>query len=234
MGRVVAIAGGGLDSNRELNLHTIKLADKEKPNVLYIGTASRDAEGNIEAITKEFCFLGCEVKSLCLYSKKYDEKETDMLLAWADIIYVGGGDTISMMKIWKQYGVDKKLKQVYEQDSAVLTGISAGAICWFHCGHSDSESFHNSDNWNFCWANGMLDLFPMAYCPHYDEEGRNSFDEMLREKELTGLAMENNTAFVENNGQQYFIKSDAGAKAYIINYEKGRMEKEEVIFRTLV
>lgn len=106
----------------------------------------------------------------------------------------------------------------------------AGAICWFNCGHSDSESFHNKDDWNYCWANEMLDIFHMAYCPHYNEEGRNSFDQMMMEKNMLGLAMENNTAFVENNGKQYFIKSTPAAKAYLIQYKNELMEKNEVEF----
>lgn len=228
MGRIVAIAGGDLSSTRELNIHSIKLTNKSNPNVLFIGTASCDAEGYIDSITKEYNYLECEVKSLCLVSGSYSDNEIDVFLSWADIIYVGGGDTISMMKIWKQYGLDEKLKKIYETDLAVLTGLSAGAICWFNCGHSDSESFHGQDDWNYCWANEMLDIFHMAYCPHYNEEGRDSFDKMLKEKSLMGLAMENNTAFVENNGNQYFIRSNPNAKAYIIQYKNDIMEKQEV------
>ena len=235
MGRIVAIAGGDLSSTRKLNVHTIRLTNKTNPNVLFIGTASHDAKGYIEAITKEFHLLGCKVKSLCLCAKDYEQQETNYLLSWADIIYVGGGDTISMMQIWKQYGFDKKLKKIYEKDLAVLTGISAGAICWFHCGHSDSESFHDEDNWNFCWADGMLDIFPMAYCPHYNEAGRNSFDKMLfeKDKDMIGLAMENDTAFVENNGYQYFVRSNVNANAFIIKYPNGIMEKQKVSFKAL-
>lgn len=57
-----------------------------------------------------------------------------------------------MMQTWKKYGVDEKLKQIYEKDSAVLTGISAGAICWFYCGHSDSEASHNKDDERYCFC----------------------------------------------------------------------------------
>ena len=231
MGRIVAIAGGDLSSTRKLNLHTIQLSNKANPHVLFVGTASCDAEGYIEAITKEWTSLGCDVKSLSLTSKSYRDKEIDQLLSWADIIYVGGGDTISMMQTWKKYGVDEKLKQIYGKDSAVLTGISAGAICWFHCGHSDSEASHNENDERYCWATGMLDIFHMAYCPHYNEPGRNTFDQMMLEKNIPGLAMENDTAFVENNGDQYYIKSTPTAKAYVIQYINGLMEKQEVTYR---
>ena len=233
MGRIVAIAGGDLSSSRELNAYTIKLTNKANPNVLFVGTASHDAEGYIKVITKEFDLLKCEIKSLCLCSKSYEAKEIDSLLSWADIIYVGGGDTIFMMQVWRQNGLDKKLKRIYEKDLAVLTGISAGAICWFNCGHSDSESFEKEGNWNYCWANEMLDIFHIAFCPHYNEDGRNSFDEMLAEKNMMGLAMENNTAFVENNGKQCFIRSVSDAKAYSIQYVNGILEKNEVEFANI-
>ena len=233
MGRIVAIGGGDLSSTREINIHTITLTNYANPNVLFIGTASSDSEGYIEAIIKEFNSLKCEVKSLCLCSKKYNDKDIDNLLAWADIIYVGGGNTISMMQIWKQYELDKKLKNIYENDLAVLTGISAGAICWFNCGHSDSESSHKKDTWNYCWANEMLDIFHIAYCPHYNGDGRDSFDEMLTTKNMLGLAMEDNTAFVENNGKQYFIRSNPNSKAYYIKYINGIMIKQEVRFEMI-
>ena len=233
MGRIVAVAGGDLSTTREINKHTIKLTNLTNPNVLFIGTASRDSEGYIEAITKEFNFLECEVKTLCLYSQQYDDKDIDSLLAWANIIYVGGGDTISMMQTWKQYGLDKKLKNIYENDLAVLTGISAGAICWFNCGHSNSGSFHSEENWNYCWANGMLDIFHIAYCPHYNQEGRHTFDNMLAEKNVPGLAMESDTAFVENNGKQYFVRSNLNSKAYYMTYTNGILNKQEVKFEII-
>lgn len=233
MGRIVAIAGGDLLSTRQLNTYAIKLSNKRNPNVLFIGTASHDAEGYIESITKEYTFLGCDVKSLCLVTNSYSEDEIDALLSWADIIYVGGGDTIFMMQTWKKFALDEKLKRVFEMDLAVLTGLSAGAICWFNCGHSDSESFQNEEHWNYCWANDMLDIFHMAYCPHYNEEGRDTFDIMLKQKDMIGLAMENNTAFVCGNGNQYFIRSTSNANAFFIQYKDGLIEKKEVIFEEI-
>lgn len=230
MGRIVAISGGDLSSTRPLNFHAIKLSGKTNPNVLFVGTASRDADGYFASIEKEYENLGCHVKSLCLVTKSYRNEDIDHLLSWADIIYVGGGDTVSMMLVWKQHGLDEKLKEIYREDSAVLTGLSAGAICWFNCGHSDSQSFHGDENSHYCWADGMLNFVDYAFCPHYNEDGRESFDSMLKGKNLTGLAMENNTAFVENNGNRYFIKSDSLAKAFEIQYKNGIMEKKAVEF----
>lgn len=230
MGRIVAIAGGTRLTNRLLYCHTVKLSHKKNPHVLFIGTASRDASVNIEAITEEYGSLGCQVRGLCLITDSYSEQEINSLLSWADIIYVGGGDTIFMMQTWKRFGLDEKLKEIFAQDLAVLSGISAGAICWFACGHSDSESFHIKEGWNFCWANGMLDLIHMAYCPHYNEAGRNTFDEMLKEKNMMGVAMENDTAFVYDNGAEYFIKGTPNATAFVMQYNGGILQKQEVSF----
>ncbi|MEQ2442472.1 Type 1 glutamine amidotransferase-like domain-containing protein [Pseudoflavonifractor sp. CLA-AP-H29] len=230
MGRIVAISGGDLSSTRPLNLHAIKLSGKTNPNVLFVGTASRDADGYIASIEKEYKNLGCQVKSLCLVTKSYRNEDIDILLSWADIVYVGGGDAVSMMLVWKQHGLDEKLKEIYRKDAAVLTGLSAGAICWFNCGHSDSDSFHGNEDCHYSWADGMLNFFDYAFCPHYNEAGRESFDSMLKEKKLTGLAMENDTAFVENNGNQYFIKSNSSAKAFEIRYKNGLMEKKPIEF----
>lgn len=233
MARVVAISGGDLNSTKALNKYSIKLSGKSNANVLFIGTASEDAPPYILNFTSHFQKMGCNVKSLCLVTNTYTDSEVDELLSWADIIYVGGGDTVSMMKVWRECGLDVKLCEVYEKDTAVLTGISAGAICWFACGHSDSESFYKEDNWQYIWAENMLDIYHMAFCPHYNEEGRKSFDVMLKEKGMTGLAMENDTAFVEEHEKQYFIRADENAKAYILEYQNEELSKKEVSFHTM-
>lgn len=230
MGRIVAIASGDLLSTRPLNKYAIKLAKKKNPNVLFIGTASRDAQDYQDTFTKEYNKMGCEVKYLCLVPATGEDRINN-LLSWADIIYVGGGDTVFMMQMWKKYGVDEKLKKIYEKDSAVLTGISAGAICWFCCGHSDSQSFSKESEWEYCWADG-LGIVPMAFCPHY-EERQSSFDTMLLEKNMPGLAMENNTAFVENDGERYFIRSSNEAQAFLIQYQADEMQKRSVEFKQI-
>ena len=152
MGRIVAIAGGNLESTHKINQYIVALAGREKANLLFIGTASHDAVEYIEVIHTEFESLGCDVKELNLTSEKYTDEEIDELLDQADIIYVGGGDTAFMVNAWREYGLDSKLKKVYLTDRAVLSGISAGAMCWFNCGHSDSSVF---------WKMGCLIFIPM-------------------------------------------------------------------------
>ncbi len=214
MGRVVAISGGNLQTTENLNRYALKLSGKESPNVLFVGTASMDSDGYFSGIKAAFEKFNCSVKDLPLTKGELDEAEIDSRLEWADVIYVGGGDTRTMMKIWKQYSLDKKLKEIYEKDTAVLTGLSAGAICWFKSGHSDSESFADDKDWKYTIVDGMLGIYPYCFCPHYNEKGRDSFDLMVSDIEYDGLALENETAYVENSGQQLIIGSRDDAKAF--------------------
>ena len=226
MGRVVAIAGGNLETTRSINKYIIELTKKKNPKFLFIGTASCDAEEYISKIHDEFESLGCSVTELSLAAKRYSEHEIDDLLNLADIIYVGGGDTAFMMEIWRKYGLDRKLKDIYSSDQAVLSGISAGAMCWFNCGHSDSSVFWNDGTVGYGWVNGLLDIYSYAFCPHYDERAE-SFDEMIKEKTIHGLALDSNVAFVENGGCIRFVASYDSSKAYIIRCVEGKIEKQE-------
>lgn len=78
-----------------------------------------------------------------------------------------------------------------------------------------------------------MGIVPMAFCPHYNEEGRGSFDAMLLEKDIVGLAMENNTAFVESDGERYFIRSNKEAQAFLIQYQADEMQKRSVEFKQI-
>ncbi len=150
MGRVVAISGGELDTTEKLNIYALKLSGKESQNVLFIGTASMDSDGYFAGIKTAFGKLNCNVKELPLTKGELNTAEIDSRLEWADVIYVGGGDTRMMMEIWKQHSLDKKLKEIYENDTAVLTALSAGAICWFLSGQQFIiESRQDAKAWLF-------------------------------------------------------------------------------------
>ena len=227
MGRIVAIAGGDLQSTLPINKFIVSMDKKQVHNLLFIGTASEDAEGYIQNIKITFEQMNCCVKALCLSTKEYTSKEIDELLEWADIIYVGGGNTFYMMEIWKRYGLDSKLREVYQNDTAVLSGISAGAMCWFQCGHSDSEVFWENGVVGYGWVDELLNIYPYAYCPHY-EERVESFDNMILGKSMVGLAMESDTAFVEQNGRIRYIKCNEEARAYLIKNDDGTVVKEQL------
>ena len=227
MGRIVAIASGDLGTTRAINEYAIKMIMGTTRKVLFVGTASHDAPEYIENFTKAFIELGCEVRALQLTTKEYPYEELQETIFWADLIYVGGGDTIFMRNVWKKCGVDQLLKEVYEKDGAVLMGISAGAICWFQCGCTDSELAEVKPGATYGWANDMLNLQKYAFCPHYEDRVED-FAVLLKEKTIDGLAFESDTAFVEENGKVYYIKSNEAAKAYRFAYKDGKYHQEEL------
>ncbi|NMB44205.1 MAG: type 1 glutamine amidotransferase-like domain-containing protein, partial [Clostridiales bacterium] len=100
----------------------------------------------IDLVRQKFGELGCIVDALCLISNTYEDKEIYDKIISSDIIYVGGGDTARMMEKWREYKLDVYLVEAYNK-GIVLSGLSAGSICWFMFGHSDSDSFLNKGQW---------------------------------------------------------------------------------------
>ena len=97
----------------------------------------------------------------------FSGKKNPKILFSSDIIYVGGGNTLKMMTIWRKLGVDVLLKQALEKN-IVLCGLSAGSICWFNNGNSDSRKFiSNSDKLIKVTGLGFINA---THCPHYDSE----------------------------------------------------------------
>lgn len=93
-------------------------------------------ERQIEAFENGVKFV-CEVDTLLLLEGKTSPTNARDKILNSDLVYIGGGNTQMMMKVWKQYGIDETLKLAYKNE-IVLAGLSAGSICWFNGGHSDS------------------------------------------------------------------------------------------------
>lgn len=225
MGKIVAIGGGEI-GNREterIDKFLVSLANKKAPKLLFLPTASGDAVGYINVVKSYFEELGCSADHLSLCHEEYEPKEIRQKILTADIIYVGGGDTVSMMSRWKALHVDEYLKEAYAK-GVIMSGLSAGSICLFKYGHSDSDSFHGSSRWDYVRAYG-LGLIPSSHCPHYNEVGRESYDEMIAEDQFPGIALENSTALVYIDGVCRIIKSDEKMNAYHLRMIDGSLVK---------
>jgi dipeptidase E len=137
-----------------------------------------------------------------------------------------------MMRAWRRVGVDKLLKSAYDKGT-VLSGISAGAICWFDSGHSDSMSFTNPKNWKYINVKG-LGLIRGIHCPHYNSRTRGvarrkDFRGMIRKTGGMGIAIENNCALVFIDGRFYrLIKSKEYARAYRLFKTGGQIVTEQI------
>ncbi len=230
MGKIVAIGGGEIRTGETLPIdrYVVGLSEKPNPKLLFIPTASGDPQGYVDTVKKVYGNLGCEVDALLLVDADISEEEIHRKILSSDIVYVGGGDTVRMIEIWKSKKVDVFLKEAYEKGT-VLSGLSAGSICWFQKGHSDSDSFRNPDGfWDYVQAPG-IGLIPAIHCPHYNEKGRKSFDGMMKNEKIPGIALENDCALVVKDGMYRIVKSDDQRKAYLLKNEGGKVSKTELV-----
>ena len=219
--KVIVPIGGGeisLRSTIEIDKYLVSLLKKETKKVLFIPTASGDMPSYIERFTNLYKELGCEVDSLLLSKTENDNLIRSKIFS-SDIIYIGGGNTARMMRIFKRTHVNEYLKLAYER-GIILTGLSAGAMAYFTNGYSDSNRSTNPEA-SLCLVK-CLDLIPYCFCPHYNEEERKSFDEFVVKKRFNGLALEDNVALVVIDDKiQGVIKSNTNNTGYyIINGKK--------------
>lgn len=218
---IVAIGGGEIRTRgtAAIDREIIRLSNQKNPRLLFIPTASSDSERYWKHVQEYFGgFLKCKTDVLFLIKEKLSKAQVRRKILAADIVYVGGGNTLQMMRVWRRLGVDEFLKEAYES-GVVLSGISAGAICWFESGHSDSMSFYNPEEWKYINVKG-LGLIEGIYCPHYSGmtrgvPRRKDFRDMIRKTGGIGIAVENNCAIEIIDGRFYrVIRSKARARAY--------------------
>jgi len=202
MKRIVAIGGGEIGrpgfpaETTHIDTEIIKLTGKQNPKLLFIPTASHDAQGYVDCVERHFGkTLGCRVDTLRLYGNPAPQ-QTRQAIQNADIIYVGGGNTLQMMTKWRKLGIDKLLEDAAERGT-VLSGLSAGAICWFEGGLSDSRSFTSQDkSWNYITVRG-LGLSNLLLCPHFFAEPARqpALKRSLSRTQKVSIALDNKLAF---------------------------------------
>ena len=143
--------------------HLFSLARRERPRVLFLPTASGDDPAYLLTFYQQLAGWDCEPAHLALFHRTVDD--VGALVAAQDVIIVGGGNTANMLAVWRLHGVDRALRDAYA-NGAVLTGWSAGCICWYEAGITDS----------FTPALGPLHdglaILAGSACPHYDSEER--------------------------------------------------------------
>jgi dipeptidase E len=228
MAKAIVAIGGGVIRTRgtaAIDREIIRLSNRKNPKLLFIPTASWDSEIYWKRIQEYFGkFLKCKTDVLFLVKEQLSKQQIRKKILSADIIYVGGGNTLLMMRVWRRLGVDKLLISAYENET-VLSGISAGAICWFDSGHSDSMSFYNPRKWKYINVKG-LGLISGIHCPHYNSmtrgvPRRRHFREMIRKTGGIGIAIENNCAVEFIDGEFYkVISSKSCSRAYKV-YKRG-------------
>ena len=229
--KIIAIGGGEIGrpgykiETLSIDKEIIKLSGKKKPKFLFIPTASSDAQGYIDVVNNYFGKkLGAKVLSLLLIKNKYTKKELRDFILGTDIIYVGGGNTLKMMKIWRKLGVDRLLIEAYNK-GIVLSGLSAGAICWFKYGQSDAKKFKDSKA-PYITVSG-LGLVNALFSPHYDFEKSRQGDLKNRSKKISVpvIASDNCSAIEIVDDKFRIISSKKTANVYKLYWKGGKFFK---------
>ena len=228
---IIAIGGGSLRNGppqtTAIDREIVALSGKAKPRLLFIPTASLDPEDYCQAIERQFGGrLGCRVDSLLLYRGQPTREEIAAKIRNADIIYVGGGNTLRMMRLWRRLGVDRLLDRARRR-GAVLSGLSAGAICWFRQGNSDSRKFADLRNKMLIKVTG-LNYVDLLLCPHYDAEPHRQpgLRKMMAKTAGFAVALENCCAIEIIDDRYRIIKSKPGKQAYRVFRRRGRVVRE--------
>jgi len=207
--QIISIGGGGFGRNanhRVIEKYILDQSNAEIPNILFIPTASAEDKSYIVNYYTCFNALNCDPTHLNLFERT---PRLESVINKADIIYVGGGNTKSMLAVWKEWKLDKLLLKAYNKGT-IMAGVSAGAICWFEQGITDS------------WASNLNVLDCLGFvkgmcCPHYDseEDRRPGVHQFLKDgKSKAGYALEDGSAIHLKNekfykGLSFFPNADA-------------------------
>ena len=167
-----------------LDRRVLALTGVDRPRVCYLATASGDAEGFVRSF---YDTLGpwCEASHLPLFLGPF--REPAEALADQDLIYVGGGSTTNLLAVWRTHGIDRLLRAAVARGT-ILYGSSAGGLCWFASGVTDSLGFDGE----LRPLTDGLGLLAGSHCPHFDHEGRpEAYTAMVGDGRLPeGLAVD--------------------------------------------
>ena len=222
--QIIAIGGGGFGRNPGIGIiekYILEQSKKDMPNICFIPTATGDDESYKVSYYATLTKLNCNPTHLDFFKRT---PNLEKIIMKNDIIFVGGGNTKSMLAVWRDWGLDIILKEAYES-GVIMSGVSAGAICWFQKGITDS------------WANKLNIIDCLSFtkgncCPHYDEEAE-------RKPSLSNFILNEqiNECFAIEGGCALHIKNDAVFKAVSFKEEKNsflvKKEDEKIIENVL-
>jgi dipeptidase E len=202
---------GGLcwedEERRRIEDYFLSFARRERPRVLFVPTAAAD---DAEAALLAHSQLGDRAQVAQLPFFPWPPADLRALALDQDVIYVSGGNTANALAIWRTHGFDRILREAWEE-GVVLTGWSAGMICWFEAGVTDSFGPQ---------LEGMRDglgFIPGSACPHYDGEAerRPVYQRLVTEGFPPGVAADDCVALrFEGTELAEIVSARTGARAY--------------------
>lgn len=220
----------GGDINQKFVQYVVDLTKKENPNICYVPTASADNVENIrywEFICKKIN-LEPYVLKVWVSSDTANQSFEEILLQM-DAIIVGGGNTLNMMGIWKAQGIDEILQKALSK-GIILAGGSAGSICWFQNGISDSRPV------NLSLVNG-LSFLPYSNCPHYSSKARSAlYHQKIVSREINeGYASDelSGILFVDGKFSEAISLNDVN-HSYFVSLKEGLLHSVELKSKILI
>ena len=222
IGQIIAIGGGGFGRNPNqpiIEKYILKQSDVEQPNICFIPTASAEDKAYIVNFYAAFSKLNCSPIHINFFQRTPSLRS---IINKQDIIYVGGGNTKSMLAVWREWKLDQLLLKAYNR-GAILCGVSAGAICWFEKGVTDS------------WASNLNVMDCMGFiegccCPHYDGEKdrKPSVEKFLKESVIDSCyALDDGTAIHYKDGKVHSaISFFKDANVYEVKYVDDQINHE--------
>jgi peptidase E len=219
--RKILIAGGGF--RWKFIRFMASLTGKERPRLCYLPTASADSPSGSLRWYRDCAELDVLpfVQNSFISSYSMDQTWEDVLLSM-DGIVVSGGNTLNQQAIWRAQGIDAVLREAWDR-GIVLGGASAGSLCWFEEGTTDSRPRELTRVEGLGFLRG-------SHSPHYDAEGerRPTYHRLIRTGELqSGLACDNDAGiYFEDNEVARVVATRPGAKVYRVGLVDGRVVEE--------
>ncbi|MFX0556670.1 Type 1 glutamine amidotransferase-like domain-containing protein [Maribacter sp. CXY002] len=217
MKKQLVIYGSGRHTVPFLN-YIAEATGKKKPNMCFIPTASGEDQAYIDSFFEVCSHINVIPHVMRVWINSYDQKESfDEIISSMDAIIVGGGNTLNMLAIWEAQGIDIALKKAYD-NGVVMGGGSAGSLCWFNAGTTDSRPKELSI------VKGMS-FIDRSHCPHYNSETsrRPLYHNNILSGNLTdGYACDDRSAIhfineqvhtsvsLDSNNHSYFVFNNAG------------------------
>lgn len=216
--RKILIAGGGFGT--PFIRYMAQLTGKTRPKLLFLPTASADSATAILSWYRSCAPLNVEPSDQASFiaSGRQDRSWEDVFLS-VDGIVCSGGNTLNQQAIWKAQGIDVVLRQAWDR-GIVLGGASAGSLCWFEEGTTDSRPKELTIVYGLGFIKG-------SHSPHYDAEKdrRPLYQKLIASGQLKpGYACDNNAGiYFEDNEVKRVVASRAGAKAYYVSVVNGKV-----------
>jgi dipeptidase E len=212
--QIIALGGGGFSMERDGSLlddYVLSLASRPRPRVCFLPTASGDADHYVVRFYRRFS-PSCETSHVSLFRRDQGtggvEEDLATHLLSQDVIYVGGGNVVSMLGAWRAHGLDEVLREAW-RSGVLLCGPSAGSLCWFD---EALSAFHGAPR-----AVHGLGLLPYSNCVHYDAEPdrRAEYHTLVASGMRAGYAVEDRVALhFRGTRLKQVVSSRPGACAY--------------------